>query len=263
MLFAGGYTMLVRRFVCLITKNYKFFGCNYSLTKLPTFGQPSWEESRSTLNPLPDNQKSHYTVSTNQWRFAICWQRGETGRLQFPTVSVFLCLSAQASSVTTTWTIESRFENPTWRSWTSCWLIAEHACYSAMIIWFEFSSYALQTELPRSTLPQGQCFTPTTQLAWRVSHSHTFQGRLWQLAITISLSWKFATQSQRAKGLRLEAKNSGFALEIEGMALGTMSYWCMCQWSRGTVVAYHRWAQRSFWVTKCRLILVFSSTCQR
>lgn len=127
MLFAGGYTMLVRRFVCLITKNYKFFGCNYSLTKLPTFGQPSWEESRSTLNPLPDNQKSHYTVSTNQWRFAICWQRGETGRLQFPTVSVFLCLSAQASSVTTTWTIESRFENPTWRSWTSCWLIAEHA----------------------------------------------------------------------------------------------------------------------------------------
>ncbi len=135
MLFAGGYTMLVRRFVCLITKNYKFFGCNYSFTKFPTFGQPSWQQSLWTLNPFPDNQKSRFTVSTNQWRFVICWQRGETGRFKCLTVSVFSCLSAQALFVTTTWIIESRFENPTWRSWTSCWLIAEQHSGNDYIIW--------------------------------------------------------------------------------------------------------------------------------
>lgn len=31
-LFAGGYTALVRRIVCLVSKNYKFIGCNNQIT---------------------------------------------------------------------------------------------------------------------------------------------------------------------------------------------------------------------------------------
>ena len=105
LLFAGGYSMLIRRTICFVTKYYRYNESTPIVTKLPQSQPPLRVQSPSFSSPSPGSLKLLCTLWTNRWRWSTWWLGGG--------VCLWTCRTRSAG-----WT-ESRWQWSVSPSWTT------------------------------------------------------------------------------------------------------------------------------------------------
>ena len=71
LLFAGGYTCLVRRIVCLVTQHHKFAGCQCLIIQIPTLLELSLQEEHFASKPNHVKHRLLYIALIKQCRSHI------------------------------------------------------------------------------------------------------------------------------------------------------------------------------------------------